>query len=86
MDALSTRPGEPSFAELIELKMELSRTRKHIKELREKLTAIGVPVSELPEVTDVQRAYAAIGAELMRRCPCAAVCAKALRNGKAVNK
>jgi len=86
MNLTTSRPGEPTFAELIALKMELSKARKRTKELRARLTALGVPESELPEFTDVQSAYAAIGAELIRRCPCAAVCAKAFRAGKAVQK
>lgn len=71
----------PTFRELIELKAELSRLRKQTAKIRGQLAALGVPEAELPELTDVQPAYAAIGREIVSRrlCPCASVCAKAQR-------
>ncbi len=82
MNVFSNRPDESGFAELIELKVELSRIRRHTKELRARLAAFGVPESELPELTDIRNACAVIGAALIRRCPCAAACAQAFRAEK----
>lgn len=77
---------QPSFRELVALKVELSRLRKQTARIREQLAALGLADAELPQLTDVQPAYAAIGRELVNRklCPCASVCAKA--QGKAAVK
>ncbi|WP_176013060.1 hypothetical protein [Victivallis sp. Marseille-Q1083] len=77
---------QPSFRELVALKVELSKLRKQTARLRERLAALGLADAELPELSDVQPAYAAIGREIVSRrlCPCFSVCAKA--QGKAVSK
>ncbi|WP_176013073.1 hypothetical protein [Victivallis sp. Marseille-Q1083] len=77
---------QPSFRELVALKVELSKLRKKTALIREQLSALGLADAELPELSDVQPAYAAIGREIVLRrlCPCSSVCAKAQR--KAVAK
>lgn len=70
---------QPTFPELVALKAELSRLRKQTARIREQLAALGLPEAELPELTGVQPAYAAIGRAIVDRklCPCASVCEKA---------